>query len=353
MRLRRQSVCTLANAAAALIAASAATAQTPPDGTAAFYAGKTVTFVSGSSPGGSYDVGSRLIARHLGRHIPGQPNVIVQNMPGAGSMAAANHLFNVAARDGSVIGMFGRGLYLDALFGAQGVRFDPRKFGWVGSHGREVATLVAGIGTPFKTLADAQAREMIVGTAPPGSDSHSFGVILNALAGTRLKMVSGYQGMAQAIMAIDRGEVHGNPGASVGTLMALRPDWLKEPGKASFLVQIAAEPHNKFLKGVPLVLDHARDAINREALTLIVSRMTMAYAFTAPPDLPPQRLQTLRSAFDAAVKDPAFLADATKMSADIDPVPGERIAAIIERAYASSPEVIARAKTAMASGEAK
>ncbi len=329
-----------------LAVASPAGAQS--DDLAAFWGGKTVTFVAGASPGGSYDVGARLIARHLGRHIPGKPGVIVQNMPGAGSMAAANHLYNVSARDGSVIGIFGRGLYLDALFGASAVRFDPRRFGWIGSHAREVATLVTGPGTPFKTLADAQANEMVVSTSPVGSDSYSFGVVLNALVGTRLKLVTGYPGMAEQIMAIDRGEVQGNPGASTGTLLALRPAWLKEPGKANFLVQLASEPHPVFLKGVPLALDHARNPTDRQALSLIVSRMTIAYAFTAPPELPPARLAALRGAFDGMVKDPEFLADAARMNADVHAVSGGAIADIVARAYASPPEVVARAKAAMA-----
>ena len=329
------------------VAAAATPATAQSDDIVAFYAGKTITFVSGSSPGGSYDVGSRLIARHLGRHIPGKPNVIVQNMPGAGSVAAANHLYAIAAKDGSVIGMFGRGLYLDALFGAASVRFDPRRFGWIGSHAREVGTLVAGIDTPFKTLADAQAREMVVSTAPPGSDAHSFGIVLNALVGTKLRIVSGYPGMAEQLKAIDSGEVQGNPGASTGTLMALRPHWLKEPGKASFLAQLAAEPHPVFLKGVPLALDRARNDLDRQALALILTRMEIAYAFTAPPDLPPARLAALRAAFDAAVKDPEFLADAERINADVHAVQGVRIGEIIARAYASSPEVIARAKAAL------
>ncbi len=327
--------------------AMAAASQASADDVTAFYAGKTVTFVSGSSPGGSYDVGSRLIARHLGKHIPGKPNVVVFNMPGAGSMTAANHLYSVANKDGSVIGMFGRGLFLDALFEAPGVRFDPRKFNWIGSHGREVSVLVAGINTPFKTLADVQRAEMVVGASPPGSDSHSFGVILNALLGTRLKIVSGYPGMAQAIMAIDRGEVEGNPGVSIGTLMALRPQWLKEAGHASFLVQLATEAHPTLLKGVPLAIERARDAVDRQALTLTLSRMTIAYAFTAPPDVPADRVRALRAAFDAAVKDPALIADAERMNAEIHPVTGDRVLAIIEQAYASPKDVIARAKAAM------
>ena len=314
---------------------------------AAFYAGRTVTFVSGSSPGASYDLGSRLIARHLARHIPGKPTIIVQNMAGAGSMAAANHLYNVAARDGSVIGMFGRGLYLDALFGAPGVRFDPLRFNWIGSHAKEVSVLLADPKSAFKTVADARAREMVTGSAPPGSDSHSFALQLNALVGTRLKIVSGYRGMAEAIMAIDRGEVEGNAGASIGTLMGLRPQWLKQPGQVNFILQLALEPHPAYLRGVPLAIDHALSPSDASALRLSLSRLAIAYAFTAPPDVPAERVEALRAAFDAAVVDPEFLADAERANTDVSPVNGAGVLDIIRQAYATPKDVIVRAKAAM------
>lgn len=318
---------------------------------ASFYTGKTITFISGSSPGASYDLGSRLIARHLGRHIPGKPTVVVQNMPGAGSMAAANHLFNVAARDGTVIGMFGRGLYLEALFGAPGVRFDPLRFNWIGSHAKETSVLLSGIETPFKTIADVKAREMVIGSAPPGSDAYSFAVTLRALVGARLKIVAGYPGMAEALLAIDRGEVHGNPAASVGTLMGQRPQWLKEPGRVNFLLQLGLEPHPVFFKGTPLALDHALSPLDRQALVLSLTRLSLAYPLTAPPEVPSDRIAALRNAFDAAVKDPEFLSDAQRGNVDVSPLPGLEMLRIIAAAYASPPEVIAHAKAAATAGE--
>lgn len=320
------------------------------DDVAGFYSGRTITFVSGSSPGASYDVHSRLVARHLGRHLPGKPTIVVQNMPGAGSKAAANHLYSAAARDGSAIGMFGRGLYLDALLGADGIRFDPLKFGWIGSHGRETSVLVAAIDSPFKTLADAQRMEMQAGTAPPGSDVHSFGLMLNALVGTRLKLISGYPGLAAVMIAIDRGEVHGSPGPSIASLMALRPQWLKEPGKASFLVQLATEPHPTLLQGVPLVTTFAANAVDRQALELMLARLAIAYSFTAPPEVPADRLAALRAAFDAMVKDKEFLVDAERIHADVAPVGGARVLEIMRAAYAAPKDVIARARAAMTQG---
>ena len=318
-----------------------------------FYSGRTITFVSGSSPGASYDVHSRLVARHLAAYIPGKPTIVVQNMPGAGSKAAANHLYAAAVRDGSVIGSFGRGIYLDALFGIEGTRFDPLKFAWIGSHGRETSALVAGIDTPFKAFADVQANEMVVGTPPPGSDVHSFGMMFNALAGAKLKLVGGYPGLAAVALAMDRGEVQGIPGPSIASLMALKPQWLTEPGKARFLVQLAAMPHATLLQGVPLVHGFARTEIDRKALELMLARLEIAYPLTAPPETPPARLTALRKAFEAMVRDEAFLADARKIHAEISLASGDRVLELIKQAYAAPPEVLARAKAVVSATDAK
>ncbi len=316
------------------------------DDIAAFYTGRTITFVSGSSPGASYDVHSRLVARHLGGFISGKPTIVVQNMPGAGSKAAANHLYAAAARDGSVIGMFGRGVYLDAVFGIEGTRFDPLKFGWIGSHGRETSALVAGIDTPFKTFADVQKSEMLAGTPPPGSDVHSFGMMLNAHTGTKLKLISGYPGLAAVALAIDRGEVQGVPGPSIASLMALRPQWLTEPGKARFLVQLGTSPHATLLQGVPMVHQFARSDTDRKALDLMLARLEIAYPLTVPPEVPPARLAALRTAFAGMVKSEEFLTDARKLHAEISPSSGERVRELIALAYAAPKDVIARAKSA-------
>ena len=184
-----------------------------------------------------------------------------------------------------------------------------------------------------------------------GSDSHSFALMLKTLVGARLRIVSGYQGMAQAILAIDRGEVQGNPGASIGTLMGLRPQWLTESGHVNFLLQLGLEPHHTFLKGVPLAIDHAGSALDAQALRLSLARLSIAYAFTAPPEVPVDRVAALRAAFDAAVTDPEFLADASRANVDVSPVSGKDVLAIIQAAFASPKEVIAHAKAAMTASE--
>ncbi len=312
-----------------------------------FYAGKTVTFIVGYGAGASYDSGARLVGRYLGKYIPGKPNVVIQNMPGAGSMVAANQLYNASAKDGTVIGMFGRGLYLEALFGNPAVKFDPVKFNWIGSHGREVSVLVTGKDSGFKTVADIRQREIILGASGPGADTHSFALILRSLLGAKVKIVSGFPGQADAFLALDRGEVHGNAGATIGTVMALRPQWLKEKGLANFVVQLATQRHPTLLQGVPLIMDFADNDVDRGAMELAFARQGMAYKFAAPPGVPADRVEALRTGFRSAVKDADFLQDAARMNADVSAMEGEDIAKLIAAAYKMKPEVLARAKAAL------
>ncbi len=318
---------------------------------AQFYSGKTVTFIVGYGAGASYDSGARLIGRYLGKYIPGKPNVVIQNMPGAGSMVAANQLYNASAKDGTVIGMFGRGLYLEALFGNPAVKFDPVKFNWIGSHGREVSFLVTGKDTGFRTVADIREREIIVGASGPGADTHSFALVLRTLLDAKVKIVSGFPGQADAFLALDRGEVHGNAGATIGTVMALRPNWLKEPGLANFVVQLATERHPTLLQGVPLIMDFAKNDVDRGAMELAFARQGMAYKFAAPPGVPADRVEALRTGFRGAVKDAEFLADAARINADVGAMEGEEIAKIIAGAYMKTPEVLTRAKAALTARE--
>jgi tripartite-type tricarboxylate transporter receptor subunit TctC len=325
-------------------AAVALTSASQAQDAAKFYAGKTITFIVGYGSGASFDIGTRLIARHMAQYIPGKPSIVVQNMPGAGSMRAANHLYNAAAKDGTVLGMFGRGLYLEALFGNPAVKFDPLKFNWIGSHGREVSVLVTGLKTPFKTVDDIRKQEIIIGASGPGADTYTFALVLRELVGAKVKIVSGFPGQADAFLALDRGEVQGNAGATIGTLMALRPQWLKQPGLANFVVQLSTEPHPTLLKGVPLVMDFARNDVDRQALEMAFARQKIAYAFAAPPGVPAHHIAALREAFWQAVKNPQFLAEAEKMNADVAPVGGEEILKVIRTAYDAPKAVLERAK---------
>jgi tripartite-type tricarboxylate transporter receptor subunit TctC len=334
-------------AALAAFTAAPARAQSPEQ----FYSGRTITFIVGYGSGASYDVGARMMARHMSRHIPGKPSVVVQNMPGAGSMSAANQLANASAKDGSVIGMIGRGLYLEALFENPAVKFDPLKLNWIGSHGREVSVLVTGKDTGFRTVEDIRSREIIIGASAPGADTHVFALVLRHLLDAKVKIVAGFPGQAQAFLAMDRGEVHANAGATIGTLMALRPQWLTEKGHANFVVQLATEKHPTLLQGVPLIMDFARNDVDRGAMELAFARQSIAYAYFAPPGVPADRLEALRAGFWGAVKDPELQAEAQKLNVDLAPAGGDEILKVIQRAYTMKPEVLARAKAVLTAKE--
>jgi tripartite-type tricarboxylate transporter receptor subunit TctC len=316
--------------AAVLLAPGAAAAQSQ------------LTVVIGYPPGAIYDAYGRLVAKHLGKHLPGNPTVVVQNMPGAGSLRATNYLYALAPKDGATIGLSARGMAMQPLLDAQGIQFDAQKFSWIGSPSSEVSVVVAAAAAPFKTIEDARQREMVLSASGSGADSVIFPSVLNGVIGTRFKLISGYPGNADMLLAVERGEVDGNAGTSWTTLVALKPDWLREK-KVNVLLQMANKKHPD-LAQVPMALDFARTEEDRKVLDLIFSRQEMAYPFAAPPGVALERVAALRAAFAATMKDPAFLADAKRQSFDIDPVSGEQVAAIIGRVYASPADVIARAR---------
>jgi tripartite-type tricarboxylate transporter receptor subunit TctC len=308
-----------------------------------------MTMVIGYPPGAIYDVYGRLVARHLGKHVPGHPTVVVQNMPGAGSLRSANYLYTVAPKDGSTIGLFARGIAMQPLLDPQGVAFDAQKFGWIGSTSSEVSVVIASATSPFKTIEQARAREMVVSASGSGADSVIFPYILNGVIGTKFKVVTGYPGNADMLLAVERGETDGNAGTSWISLVSIKPDWVRDK-KINVLLQIASKKHPD-LAQVPLALDFAKSESDARVLELIFSRLSMAYPFVAPPDLPPEQLQALRRSFDATMKDPEFLEEAKRQHLDIAPVSGEEIAAIIRKVYASPSDVIARAKAVLAAGK--
>ncbi len=316
-------------------------------GTAA--AQSAVNVVIGYPPGAIYDVYGRIVARHIGKHLPGNPSVVVQNMPGAGSLRAANYLYTVAPKDGSTIGLFARGIAMQPLFDTQGVQFDAQKFNWLGSTSDEVSVVIASAAKPFKTIEDARDREMVVSASGSGADSVIFPYILNGVIGTKFKVVTGYPGNADMLLAVERGEADGNAGTSWISLVSIKPDWVRDK-KINVLLQMANKKHPD-LADVPLALDLAKNASDRSVLDLIFSRQGMAYPFVAPPDLPPERVATLRQAFDATMKDPEFLAEAKRQSLDINPVSAAEIAAIVRKAYATPADLIARARAMLQSGK--
>jgi tripartite-type tricarboxylate transporter receptor subunit TctC len=317
----------------------------------AFYKANRLTVVIGYTPGAVYDLYARTVARHIGKYIPGRPAVIPQNMPGAGSMNAANFIYTKAPKDGSQIATFARGLAMQQLLDDQGVQYDAPRLNWLGSPATEVSVLFSWHSKPFKTMDDVTRREMIVPATGTGADSAIFPYVMNGVLETKFKVVSGYPGAAETMLSIERGETDGSAGTSWGNFASTKADWIKEK-KVNIILQLAIKKHPD-IANVPLVMEFAKTETDRKVLELIFSRQSMAYPFVAPPDVPADRLQALRQAFMATLRDPEFLADARQQKLDIDPVGGDEIQALIQSVYASSPEVVARAKAAIHDGMGK
>jgi tripartite-type tricarboxylate transporter receptor subunit TctC len=324
------------------------TAPAPAQSVAEFYKANRVTIVIGYTPGGVYDLYARTVARHLGRHIPGHPTVVAQNMPGAGSMKAANYIFGQAPKDGSQIAVFARGLAMQPLLDKTGVQYDATKLNWLGSPASEVSVVFSWHTKPFKTVNDLRKREMIVPATGVGADSAVFPYILNGVLGTKFKVVTGYPGAAETMLSIERGETDGSAATSWGNFASARKEWIRD-GKVNIILQLALKKHPA-LSQVPLVMDMATNDDDRRALELIFSRQSMSYPFAVPPEAPADRLAALQRAFDATLKDPGFLSDAKQQMLEVDPVGGDQIQALVRGVYASPPAVVARARAVIKEG---
>jgi tripartite-type tricarboxylate transporter receptor subunit TctC len=309
------------------------------DPIADFYSGKNVQLVIGYAPGGGYDIYARTLARHIGRHIPGNPAIVVQNMPGAGSIKAANYLYNIAPKDGTAFGGFSRGAFLDPLLGrTDGVQYAAAKYGWLGSISNEVGVCAFRSETNIATWADMLAKPYVIGSTGAGADSDVFPTVLRQMFHLPMKVVTGYRSAADVVLAITRKEVDGRCGWSWSSMMA----WNKSMYQSKAIrvaLQLGAERLPE-LADVPTILDVAQDADQRAALRLIVSRQTMARPYVAPPGIPPERLKTLRAAFDATLTDPEFLADAQRQDLEVRPVSGLKADELIKEVYASPPAVV-------------
>lgn len=311
--------------------AASATASAQPVGDA-FYAGRSVNLIVSFNAGGGADAYARLMARHLGRHIPGMPAVIVKNMPGAGGLLAANYLFNISPGDGTEIGMFPGNIASLPLLKPAQVKFDVHRLHWIGSPATEIMLCVASAASPIKRFADLFDREMVTGTA--GTATHDTPAILNAALGTKFKLVSGYKGSSGLRLASDRAEVDGFCGVGYDSLRSA-----VENGKLNVLVQLSARKTQE-LPDVPTVFEFARTGEQRQILDLVFAWGDIARPIAAPPQTPPDRIAALRRAFDATIVDPAFLADAAKASLGIDAVAGERITTTISAIYKTPREIV-------------
>src|SRR5262249_3880675 len=246
------------------------------------FAGKTITMLIGYTSGGGYDIYARVLSRHMGRHIPGTPQIVAQNMPGAGSLRLANYLYNVAPKDGTAIGIFGRGMAMEPLIGASKTEFDARKFTWLGSGSNQVSLCVTWKDSVVRSGADMRAKEFTVAGEESGSDPDMFSTMLKNMMGVKLRLVSGYPGGPEMNLAMERGEIDGRCGWSWSSIKITRPDWIREK-KINLLLQMALEKSSD-LPDVPLVMDLAGSERERQILKLILGRQQMGWPFAAPPD---------------------------------------------------------------------
>lgn len=315
-----------------------------------FYQGKTVSMKVGFNPGGGYDTYARLVAQHWGKHIPGKPNIVVQNMPGAGSRNAANYLANKSPKDGSEIGMISGAVAVDPLIGGVPVRFDARKFTWLGSPTVDTGICLSWHESPVKTLEDVKKTEAVTGAAR--GTTLSYPLILNTIVGTKFKIIRGYRGAAGLMKAIQTGEIHAFCGNMYATILTRQPQWFKED-QAHILVQIALKKHPD-LPDIPLIMDLAKDESQKNVLELLVgSQSSLGRPILAPPGVPSERTDALRQAFNEAMKDEQLLARAAKARLDITPVTGQEIQEFLAKVYELPKEVVHQAYVLLERDKAK
>jgi tripartite-type tricarboxylate transporter receptor subunit TctC len=324
-------------------AALAATTPTCAQSVADFYRGKRIMLVTSASVGGGYDQYARLIAKHMPRHIPGEPAIIVQNMVGAEGLRAANFLYNVAPQDGSVIGGLSRNTGLARFydFNNAGIQFDVRKFHWLGSPQQEIGLFILSAKSGLRSIADLARREVTISSTARNSPSSIYSRILNAAIGTRLKPIEGYDGSQACLLAVERGEVdaHVSGGSSAPFRARIAP-WLAR-GEAAVIMQMGMARDAAF-PDVPTALEVVPTPLDRQRFEIAFAEQVMGRPFVLPPGVPRERIAALRAAFDATMKDAAFLDDAKLQHAEIDPVSGAEINALLDRVYAAPAEVTAR-----------
>jgi tripartite-type tricarboxylate transporter receptor subunit TctC len=329
-----------------LALALAATARADP--VADFYRGRSVSLIIGYSAGGGYDAYGRVLAHHMGKHIPGRPSIVAQNMPGAGSLRCANFLYNVAPKDGTAIGHFSRGLAMEPLIGTSATQFDARRFTWLGSGTDEVSVFVTWHAAPVKTWHDVFTIPFTVAGEGSGSDPDIFSAVLKNAFGAKLKLVSGYPGSAEVALAIERGEVDGRVGWSWSSLKLIKPDWVAQK-RINIITQLALQKSRE-LDHVPLVFDFAGTDRQRQILRLVLGRQSMARPFAAPPDLPDDRKQALRKAFDETMADAEFLAEARGRGLEVNPVSGADIDKLVDELYRTPMDIVAEVRKMISAG---
>ena len=323
--------------AAAIMAASAASAQSVEE----FYSGKTIEVRIGFSVGGGYDTYARLLAEHMGKHIPGNPTLVPQNEPGAGSLKLANWLYDAAPQDGTVFGIVARAAPFDPLFGNDAAKFDAQKFNYIGSANNEVSVCVARADTGIEKFDDLKEKELIVGGTGPTADTVQFPKIMNDVFGTKITIIDGYPGGNDVNLAMERGEVTGRCGWSWSSVVATRQDWL-DSGYMNVLMQLSTSRHPDIPEEVPLIMDRAETDDDKRLLRIVFARQALGRPFIAPPNIPEDRVTALQEAFMATMEDPEFLADAKQAELEITPISGPDVRQLVEEAYEASPAIVER-----------
>ena len=331
---------------AALLCIALSWIRPAPAASAEFYAGKTISMVIGFAAGGGYDIYGRLLASHLGAHLAGSPKVVPQNMPGAGSLNAIAYTASVAPRDGTEIATFSRSMPLyPLLFGAH---YDGSKLNYIGSIANDTSVCITWRTSKIKSWSDMIASPSIFGGEGKGADPDVFTALLQQVFGAKIKLVTGYPGTSDMTLAMQRGEIDGMCGISYSTLASAHADWLRDKD-INIIVQ-AALTKDPGLPDTPLLIDQAANDNQRQVIKLAVAPAAMARPFAMPPDVPADRLQAVRAAFDATMTDPAFLADAKKANLDVGPLSGTKLEALVQELYATPKSIVEQASRAMGGG---
>jgi tripartite-type tricarboxylate transporter receptor subunit TctC len=331
----------------ALLAIAASSPAQSQDSVEQFFRGKIINIYVGSSAGGGYDTYGRLVARHLGKHVPGQPTIVVQNMPGAGSNKAAGYIYTVAPKDGTAIGAIFPGAILQPLLGDTAVQHEPSKFIYVGSANSDVYHCFARTDAPAKTFRDALDKVVIVGASNEGGTTRDLPAMMNNLAGAKFRIVTGYAGSKEIGLAVERDEVHGACGIGWTGFTTLYPHWF-EKKIVGITLQLSVKGHPELNKmGVPLATEFARSKDDRQAMELVLSQGLFGRPYVLPPGVPQDRVEALRKAFMAAMADPALIADAKKARLDLEPIGGADLQKLIASLYALPRTVVEKAKQSL------
>jgi tripartite-type tricarboxylate transporter receptor subunit TctC len=317
------------------------------DAVAQFYKGKTIDIIVGTSAGGGYDTYARLLARHLGDHIPGHPDVVVQNMPGAGSGKATGYVYSVAPKDGTAMGAIFPGVLLDPLIGTVKAHYDAEKLNYVGSANRDVYICYLRSDAPAKTFRDVFTHQVVVGASAAGGTTRDMPAMLDNLLATKFRIVTGYAGSKEITLAVERNEVNGACGIGWSGLPTLHPEWFAKKF-INVIVQLSIKGHPELNKiGVPRSVEFAKTDERRQVMGLIESQGEFGRPYVLPPGVPPGRVAALRKAFVETLQDPALLTEAKNMKLDLDYMNGNDLQALIAKLYALPANIVARAKQAL------